>query len=218
MRVHNGSHPGPTVGRRDQGRLQRLRRTPRDGCRAPHDEQRCHRTGPRRLRRRDLVGTGRQRPGTPVLRPRRLDGRRRVTQSHMPDYTHPSNVESRSSGPMKATGLDQFRIGLDRRGPGISTDSARVRRRWEITGTIWTKTTREGAAPLPRGTTHLRCSTSAKPQVRLPNVQPGDRPPDQHPLDFRRALEDREDLRGKGSGTGIPAPTLTCANIGTQGC
>jgi hypothetical protein len=125
MRIHDGNHPGPTIARRDQGRLQGLRRTPRDGCRAPHDEQRCHRTGPRRLCRRDLVGTGRQRPGTPVLRPRRLDGRRRVTQSHMPDYTHPSNIESRLSSPMKATGLDQFKIGLDHGGPGISTNSAR---------------------------------------------------------------------------------------------
>jgi len=29
----------------------------------------------------------------------------------------------------------------------------------------------------------------------LPYVQPGDRPADDHPLDLRRALEDREDLR-----------------------
>lgn len=34
-----------------------------------------HRTGPARLRRRDLVGAGRQRPGTPVLRPS-PDGRK----------------------------------------------------------------------------------------------------------------------------------------------
>ena len=33
------------------------------------------------------------------------------------------------------------------------------------------------------------------PQFRLANVQPGDRLPDQHPLDFRRALEEGEDRR-----------------------
>jgi len=33
----------------------------------------------------------------------------------------------------------------------------------------------------------------------LPNVQPGDRPPDDHPLDLRRSLEDGEDLGGTGS-------------------
>jgi hypothetical protein len=36
-------------------------------------------------------------------------------------------------------------------------------------------------------------------EVSLPNVQPGDRPPDEHPLDFRRALEDSEDPGGRDS-------------------
>jgi hypothetical protein len=40
---------------------------------------------------------------------------------------------------------------------------------------------------------------SIEPQVRLPNIEPGDRPPDDHPLDLRRALEDSEDLGGRGS-------------------
>jgi hypothetical protein len=36
-------------------------------------------------------------------------------------------------------------------------------------------------------------------QVRLANVEPGDRPPDQHPLDLRGALEDGEDPGDRGS-------------------
>ena len=41
--------------------------------------------------------------------------------------------------------------------------------------------------------------SSSKPQVRLPDVQPGDRPADEHPLDLRRALEDGEDRGPMGS-------------------
>jgi hypothetical protein len=79
----------------------------------------------------------------------------------MPDYAHPSNINPRPSGPMKATGLDLFLIGLDHRGPGISTDSARGPEATgnEITGRIRTNDTREGAAPLPRGTARLSGST-----------------------------------------------------------
>jgi hypothetical protein len=40
---------------------------------------------------------------------------------------------------------------------------------------------------------------SVTSQVGLPDVQPGDRPDDQHPLDFRRTLEDREDSGLRGS-------------------
>ncbi len=49
----------------------------------------------------------------------------RVTQSHMPDNTRPSNIKSGRSGPAAPYGLDQFLIGIDHMGPGISTDSAR---------------------------------------------------------------------------------------------
>ena len=37
------------------------------------------------------------------------------------------------------------------------------------------------------------------PQVKLPDVQSGDRPPDQHPLDLRRARENGEDPGDRGS-------------------
>jgi hypothetical protein len=75
--------------------------------------------------------------------------------------------------------------------------SARIqhgaRKRPEITGTFQVNRTREGTALLLRGIARLRCPASTKPQVKLTNIEPGDRAPDQHPLDLRRALEDRED-------------------------
>jgi hypothetical protein len=46
----------------------------------------------------------------------------------------------------------------------------------------------------PPSTGHL-----GKPQVRLPHVQSRDRPPDDHPLDLARALEDGEDPGYTGS-------------------
>jgi hypothetical protein len=73
-------------------------------------------------------------------------------------------------------------------GSGISTDSARGP---ETTGnnrhvsdnadTRWDDPTPEPGRPPPGYTIGIS-------QVRLANVQPGDRPADQHPLGFRRAL------------------------------
>jgi hypothetical protein len=40
---------------------------------------------------------------------------------------------------------------------------------------------------------------SADSRSALPDVQPGDGPADEHPLDFRRALENGEDTSGQGS-------------------
>jgi hypothetical protein len=53
--------------------------------------------------------------------------------------------------------------------------------------------TRERAASLPSETARLLRDDTVKPQVRLPDVQPGHRAPGDHPLDLRCALEDRED-------------------------
>jgi hypothetical protein len=64
---------------------------------------------------------------------------------------------------------------------------------------IRTNGTREGTAPLCRGTARTTRGTPAKPQVRLSDVQSSHGPPDQHALDLRRSLEDREDLGGTGS-------------------
>jgi len=52
--------------------------------------------------------------------------------------------------------------------------------------------TRQAVRPQSR-TARLPHLDRIKPQVRLPDVQPGDRPADDHPLDLRGALEDRED-------------------------
>jgi hypothetical protein len=48
-------------------------------------------------------------------------------------------------------------------------------------------------------TAGIRVHGRYNPQVKLTNVQPGDCPPDRHPLDLRRALEDGEDFGGRGS-------------------
>jgi hypothetical protein len=42
-------------------------------------------------------------------------------------------------------------------------------------------------------------SDPAKSQVRLPDVQPGDRPTHDHPLNFARSLKNGEDPDGTGS-------------------
>ena len=52
--------------------------------------------------------------------------------------------------------------------------------------------TRQAVRPQSR-TARLPHLDRIKPQVRLPDVQPGDRPADDHPLDLRGALKDRED-------------------------
>jgi hypothetical protein len=61
-----------------------------------------------------------------------------------------------------------------------------------------------GTAPLVGPTSEPDGPSSvertSKQRVRLSDVQPGDCPPDDHPLDFRRALEDGEDL-----GVAMPA-------------
>jgi len=52
---------------------------------------------------------------------------------------------------------------------------------------------------LAAGSQRGPCVGTAKPRVRLPAVQPRHRAADEHPLDLRRALEDREDIRISGS-------------------
>jgi hypothetical protein len=59
-----------------------------------------------------------------------------------------------------------------------------VRKRREITSTFRTMRTRERAAPFPSLAARPPCTRLVKPQVRLSNVQPGDRAADEHPLDF----------------------------------
>src|SRR5579863_4740533 len=114
----------------------------------------------------------------------------------MPDYARPSNINSARSRTYEATGLNQFLIGLDHSPSGISTDSARGP---ETAGNDQDdsdkRNTRRGA-PLCRGTARTPRDTPVKPQVRLSNVQSSHGPPDDHPLDFRRALENGEDLGG----------------------
>jgi hypothetical protein len=91
-------------------------------------------------------------------------------------------------------------IGLDHMTPDISTNSARGP---ETTGKQPARTGQFGpesrpphsAAERPFARVHNRYMRSSG----LPNVQPGDRAADQHPLDLRRALEDREDPGGRGS-------------------
>src|ERR1035441_2100342 len=93
-------------------------------------------------------------------------------------------------------------IGLDHVAPGISTDSARGP---ETTGNNWDDSdkhhTRRGRP------THQW--NGPPPQVNdryirrsgLPYVQSSHSPPDDHPLNFARALKNREDLR-------VPVPAL----------
>ena len=74
-----------------------------------------------------------------------------------------------------------------------------ARKRREPTGMNRTIGTREGTTPRGHGTALPLGLRQVYPQVRLPNVQPGDRAPDQHPLNFARALKNREDPSGTGS-------------------
>jgi hypothetical protein len=80
---------------------------------------------------------------------------------------------------------------------GTPQVSARIqhaaRKQWEMTGMIRAIRTRERGCPARTWDDRLRCSDPVKPQVRLPDVEPGKRPPDDHPLDLAGALEDRED-------------------------
>ena len=91
-------------------------------------------------------------------------------------------------------------IGIDHKAPGISTDSARGP---EMTGnhrddpdkrhTRRDRTTRPWNGPPSRvNDRYIRRSG-------LPNIKPCHGAPDQHPLDLRGALEDREDPGGRGS-------------------
>ena len=112
----------------------------------------------------------------------------------------PLSPPRQATGSRQATGLDLFLIGLDHRPPGISTDSARAP---ETTGnnrhdpgqpdTRRGRLAAEWNGPSPRvNDRYIRRSA-------LPYVQPGDRPPDDHPLNLRRPLEDREGSGRRGS-------------------
>lgn len=83
-----------------------------------------------------------------------------------------------------------------------------TRKRREISGTIRVNRTSEGpphsAMERPAARVNARYIRSSG----LPYVQSSHCPPDDHPLDFRRALEDGEDLRGHGKGIGIPVRDL----------
>ena len=53
--------------------------------------------------------------------------------------------------------------------------------------------------------------------VWLPDVEAGDGAADEHALDLRGALEDREDLRVGAELSVYPITRLTCGNVGSQG-
>jgi len=69
-----------------------------------------------------------------------------------------------------------------------------ARKRREITGTIRTMRSRAGAPTREWNGPPPRVNTGYIRSSELSNVQSRHRPPDDHPLDFARALEDREDL------------------------
>jgi hypothetical protein len=85
--------------------------------------------------------------------------------------------------------------------PGISTDSApgseatgNNRHDSGKPGTRTGRSTSQWTGPSSR--VHDRYIRWPGAELGLANVEPGDRAPDQHPLDLRRALEDREDPGG----------------------
>src|SRR5487761_1572671 len=85
-------------------------------------------------------------------------------------------------------------IGIDHRGSAISTDSARGPKTAGNNEHVPDK--RDSGPPGPLHSKPARCPGTRQvyPQVRLANVQSGDRPADEHALDFAGALKNREDL------------------------
>ena len=165
-----------------------------------------------------------QAPGRQTTRRRQAGpstGRRRAQDRCIP--TPPATaIRSRPPQPASASHRQtrraaSFRIGLDHGGPGISTDSARGP---EATGNnrhvSYNTDTRTGRpTPEPGGPPSVQ--RTRKSQVRLPDVQPGDRAADNHALDLAGALEDGEDLRAGAESSVYPITSLTCGNVGSQG-
>jgi len=165
-----------------------------------------------------------QAPGRQTTRRRQAGpstGRRRAQDRCIP--TPPATaIRSRPPQPASASHRQtrraaSFRIGLDHGGPGISTDSARGP---EATGNnrhvSYNTDTRTGRpTPEPGGPPSVQ--RTRKSQVRLPDVQPGDRAADHHALDLAGALEDGEDLRAGAESSVYPITSLTCGNVGSQG-
>jgi hypothetical protein len=117
----------------------------------------------------------------------------------MPDYARPSNINFARSRTDEATGLNQFLIGLDHGPSGISTDSARGS---ETTGNNrddpGKRHTRRGRPTPPWNGPALRVNDGYIRRSWLTNVQSSHGPPDDHPLDFARALKNGEDFGGHG--------------------
>jgi hypothetical protein len=99
-------------------------------------------------------------------------------------------------GPTIPIGLDLFYNWF--RPLGFRCSHA-VRKRRETTGTFRTMRTRDRAGQLQSRPAHLPVHDRYIRSSALPHVRPGNRAPDQHPLDFARALEDGEDPGGRGS-------------------
>jgi hypothetical protein len=80
-----------------------------------------------------------------------------------------------------------------------------------------TMRTRDPAAPLWSGRPAFRVNDRyirwPGAGAGLPNIQPGDGPADEHPLNFARALKNREDLGGHGKShrhTRVGLPIALC--------